>query len=267
VGGDVWASGAAYEPYVGRWSRLVSTEFVGWLDVPAEGRWLDVGCGTGAVTDSVLRVCSPAIVVGLDPSEGYAQYARGHVTDSRVGFAVGTATALPIRDGEVDAAVSGLVLNFVPDPEQAVSEMVRVTRPGGTVGSYVWDYAGDMQLMRYFWDSAAALDPRAKKLHEGVRFPLCRPDPLSAVLAGVGLADVQLRPIDVATRFRDFDDYWTPFLGGQAPAPGYAMSLSDDRRAELREHIRVRLPYSRDGSIPLVARAWAVQGRCAVPSE
>jgi SAM-dependent methyltransferase len=159
----------------------------------------------------------------------------------------------------VDAA-TGLVLNFVPDAVQALAEMVRVTRPGGTVGAYVWDYAGQMQLMRQFWDAAGALDPRARELDEGVRFPLCRPEPLQALFIGAGLADVHVRPIDVPTRFRDFDDYWTPFLGGQAPAPGYAMSLSEDRRTELREYLRARLPYDGDGSIPLIARAWAVSG-------
>jgi hypothetical protein len=131
-------------------------------------------------------------------------------------------------------------------------------RDQGTVGAYVWDYAGQMQLMRQFWDAAGALDPRARELDEGVRFPLCRP--LQALFTGAGLADVQVRPIDVRTRFRDFDDYWTPFLGGQAPAPAYAMSLSEDQRTELREYLRARLPYDGDGSIPLTARAWAVRG-------
>jgi hypothetical protein len=114
--------------------------------------------------------------------------------------------------------------------------------------------------MRYFWDAVVALDPAARELDEGVRFALCRPEPLQALFTGAGLARVQVRPIDVATRFVDFDDYWTPFLGGQAPAPGYAMSLSEDKRAVLREHLRSRLPYAADGSVPLTARAWAVRG-------
>jgi SAM-dependent methyltransferase len=160
----------------------------------------------------------------------------------------------------VDGAVSGLVLNFVPDAVQALAEMVRVTRPGGTIGAYVWDYAGDMQLIRQFWDAAGALDPLARELDEGVRFPLCRPEPLQALFISAGLANVQVRAVDVPTRFRDFDDCWTPFLGGQAPAPGYTMSLEEDRRASLREYLRARLPYDADGSIPLIARAWAVRG-------
>ena len=260
MGTEVWASGAAYEPYVGRWSRLVASEFLRWLAIRDGARWVDVGCGTGAVAEAILRQADPSEVVGIDPSAAYVEYAQAHIIDPRARFEVGSASALPLDDAQVDAAVTGLVLNFVPDAVQALAEMVRVTRPGGTVGAYVWDYAGQMQLMRQFWDAAGALDPRARELDEGVRFPLCRPEPLQALFTGAGLADVQVRPIDVPTRFRDFDDYWTPFLGGQAPAPGYAMSLSEDRRTELREYLRVRLPYDGDGGIPLIARAWAVRG-------
>jgi SAM-dependent methyltransferase len=126
--------------------------------------------------------------------------------------------------------VSGLVLNFVPDPALAAREMTRVARPGGRVAAYVWDYAGRMELIRHFWDAAAALDPAAAELDEGRRFGLCQPEPLGRLFRDAGLADVGVRPIEVATRFRDFDDYWDPFLGGQGPAPGYAMSLDEPGR-------------------------------------
>jgi len=256
----LWAEGSVYEPYVGRWSRLVAAKFLDWLAVPAAGRWLDVGCGTGAVTDAILTHADPAAVVGVDQSEGFVGYAREHVIDSRARFEVGSATALPVGDAEFDAAVSGLVLNFVPSPPDAVAEMARATRPGGTVAAYIWDYAGDMQLMRHFWDAAGELDPRARELDEGARFPICRPEPLRAMFAGAGLSDATVVPIDVPTVFRDFEDYWTPFLGGQAPAPAYAMSLSEVDRAELRERLRSRLPVAADGTIGLIARAWAVRG-------
>jgi hypothetical protein len=141
-----------------------------------------------------------------------------------------------------------------------ISEMKRTVNESGTVALYVWDYADRMQLMRYFWDAAAALDPTAYDLDEGRRFPICNPDALSELFQQAGLRDVQTRPIDVETRFQDFDDYWNPFLGGQGPAPGYAMSLSEDQRAQLRESIRSSLPFAADGSIPLIARAWAVRG-------
>jgi SAM-dependent methyltransferase len=158
-------------------------------------------------------------------------------------------------------AVAALALNFVPDPSGAVVEMARAVRPGGAVAAYVWDYAGKMELLRYFWDAAVALDPTAFDLDEGRRFPICAPKPLSELFAQAGLRAVEVRPIDVPTRFRDFDDYWSPFLGGQGPAPGYAMSLSADRRNTLRARIRSQLPVAPDGTIELIAHAWAVRGR------
>lgn len=257
---DVWASGETYEPYVGRWSRVVGREFLSWLAVPYDRTWLDVGCGTGALAQVIMESAVPRSVVGVDPSEGYIAYARDHIADDRVRFEVSDAQSLPFDAASFDSVVSGLVLNFVPEPQQAVDEMKRVARPGGTVAAYVWDYAGKMELMRYFWDAAVALNPEAQDLDEGRRFPLCQPKPLQQLFTQAGLQDVKLRAIDVPTSFRDFDDYWSPFLGGQAPAPGYAMSLTDEHRTELREKIRRCLPIEPNGSIRLVARAWAVRG-------
>jgi SAM-dependent methyltransferase len=257
---DVWASGALYEPYIGRWSRLVARDFLAWLAMPPGARWLDVGCGTGALSASILAHAAPREVMGIDPSAGYVAYAQGHVQDPRMHFEVTDARALPYEAGSFDAVVSGLVLNFVPNAGQAMAEMARVARAGGTVAAYVWDYAGRMDLMRHFWDAAVALDPAAFALDEGRRFPLCQPGPLAALYSNAGLSDVVVRAIDGPTVFRDFDDYWSPFLGGQAPAPGYAMSLDEERRARLRERIRAGLPFRADGSIHLIARAWAARG-------
>jgi SAM-dependent methyltransferase len=257
---DVWASGAAYEPYVGRWSRLVAREFLAWLAVPPGSRWLDVGCGTGALSQTILASASPSSVKGIDASPGYVAFARGQVRDKRVQFEIGDAQAFPEETASYDAVVAGLVLNFVPQPERMVAEMARTARPGGLVAVYVWDYAGQMQLMRQFWDAALALDPTAQVLDEGRRFPICQPNRLLALFRQAGLGAVETRAIDVPTRFRDFDDYWSPFLGGQGPAPSYAMSLSEARRATLRDRIRAGLPVAADGSISLTARAWAVRG-------
>ena len=257
---DVWASGDAYEPYVGRWSRLVAREFVAWLGVTPNKDWLDVGSGTGALCEVILESASPHRVTGVDPSDGFVLFARHKVADRRASFQVGDAQKLPVDDGSFDATVAGLVINFIPDQTKAVSEMKRATRPQGIVGAYVWDYAGDMQMMRHFWDAAVATDPNAASLDEGRRFPVCHPEPLADLFRRAGLHDVITRPIDIPTNFRDFGDYWTPFLGGQAPAPGYCMSLSEDRRAALRDRIRANLPANSDGSIHLIARAWAVRG-------
>jgi SAM-dependent methyltransferase len=245
---------------VGRWSRLVAAEFLAWLDLPAGGRWLDVGCGTGALSATILERAEPQSVKGIDGSEGFLAVAREQVSHQRASFEKGDATGLPVESESIDAAVSGLVLNFIPKPERAVAEMVRVVRPGGTAAAYVWDYAGEMQFMRRFWDAAVALDPAARDLDEGRRFPLCQPGPLAKLFRGTGLQSVETRAIDVPTVFKDFDDFWSPFLGGQGPAPTYVMSLPEEKRAALRERIRASLPFEADGSIHLIARAWAVRG-------
>jgi SAM-dependent methyltransferase len=257
---DAWASGAAYEPYVGRWSRLVAQEFLNWLALPADSTWLDTGCGTGALSQAILQMAAPRSVTGVDRSADYIAYLQSQIADRRARFEVGDAQALPLETSTYDAVVSGLVLNFIPQPRQAVREMARAARPGSVVAAYVWDYAGKMQLLRHFWNAAAALDPVASELDEGRRFPICQPAPLEELLQQAGLRQVAVRPIDVSTDFQDFDDYWRPFLGGQGPAPGYVISLSEERRAVLRDRIRSALPFALDGSIPLVARAWAVCG-------
>lgn len=240
---------------------MVGRQFVTWLGVPSKKEWLDVGSGTGALCEVILAVASPRHVTGIDPSEGFVSFARHKVTDERTTFQVGDAQKLSLRDCSFDATVSGLIINFIPDQAKAINEMKRVTRPHGVVAAYVWDYAGEMQMMRHFWNAAVALDPNAASLDEGDRFPVCRPEPLAHLFRKAGLADVKVRSIDVPTIFRNFDDYWTPFLGGQAPAPGYCMSLSEDRRIALRDRIRANLPIKSDGTIGLIARAWAVRGR------
>jgi SAM-dependent methyltransferase len=257
---DTWERGSLYEQYVGRWSRAVAPPFLSWLAVPAGRRWLDVGCGTGALCAAIVDRCSPASVVGVEPSAGFLGTAKENLGD-RVVLHLGSATAIPLENASVDAVVSGLVLNFVADQRAALAEMARVMSKGGTIGAYVWDYAGKMELMRFFWDAAVELDPNAAKMDEGLRFPLCRPEALEKLFASAGLKGVEVTAIDIPTRFANFDDYWQPFLGGQGPAPAYAMSLDDTARAHLRERIRERMPTEANGSISLTARAWAIRSR------
>jgi SAM-dependent methyltransferase len=258
---DRWAAGDLYEPYVGRWSRRVAEVFLPWIGAPKRASWLDVGCGTGALVDSIVASTHPRLVKGIDPSEGFLATARKRVSDPRVSFEIADAQSLPDENGAFEAVVSGLVLNFVPRPEVAAAEIARVLKPGGVAAAYLWDYAGKMQLMRHFWNAAVALDPAARDKDEGRRFALCEPGAMRRLWEGAGFRKVEVAAIDIETAFRDFDDYWTPFLSGQAPAPGYCMSLSQDARARLRERLRESLPHAIDGSIPMVARAWAVRGR------
>jgi ubiquinone/menaquinone biosynthesis C-methylase UbiE len=257
---DVWEIGGAYESFMGRWSRLVAGEFLQWLSVPPGSRWLDVGCGTGILSRAILELAGPAKVRGIDQAPGFISFAENHVQDPRAIFDVGSAESLQSESDTYDAVVSGLVLNFIPNGDQAVREMRHLTHPGGVVAAYVWDYAGRMQLLRYFWDAALELDSQAAVLDEGKRFPLTNPEALRELFVAQGLNNVNVRSIDVQAHFDDFQDYWTPFLSGQGPAPSYVASLNADRQSRLREMIRSTLPISPRGAIDLVARAWAIRG-------
>ena len=257
---DVWESGGAYESFMGRWSRLVAEEFLQWLSVPAGSTWLDAGCGTGVLSRAILEYAEPLKVRGIDLASGFVSFATNHIHDPRATFEVGSAESFKVESTSCDAVVSGLVLNFVPKAERVVSEMKRVTKPGGVVGAYVWDYAGRMEILRRFWNAAVALDSRAAVLDEGKRFPLCNPKTLKALFISQELHDVHVGPIDVRTHFVDFQDYWTPFLAGQGPAPSYVASLSKHRQSKLERRVLSDLPVSPDGAIDLTARAWAVKG-------
>jgi SAM-dependent methyltransferase len=259
---DVWDDSSAYESYMGRWSRLIAVQFIRWLDLPRGGAWLDVGCGTGALTREILAQADPRLVIGCDRSADYAAFADARTADDRAQFLAAELSNLPQTPGGFDAVIAGLVLNFFPVPLDGIVSMAARARRGGIVAGYVWDYAEGMQMIRVFWDAACALDEAARTLDEGIRFPLCQPEPLQRLFVKAGLHDVQVRSIRAATVLRDFDDYWIPFLGGQGPAPGYAMSLPADRRELLRDDVRRRMPVAPDGTIRLTARAWAVKGGC-----
>jgi len=204
---------------------------------------------------------SPKLVVGCDESAGYVRHASEQTIDDRARFAVASVGDLPAVDGGFDACVSGLVLNFVPDVGAGLADCRRAARPGGTVAAYVWDYADGMQFMRVFWDAAAQVDPAATELDEASRFPVATAEGLAATLTTAGLGDVQVAAIEIPTVFTDFDDLWTPFLGGQGSAPSYLATLDETAKAAVREAVRERVVPEADGSIPLVARAWAGRGR------
>ncbi len=257
---ESWASGGAYEAYMGRWSRRVAGPFVDWLSPLPGQSWLDVGCGSGALSEAVLANHAPASLTAVDPSEGFVSTARMRL-GAAVQCRVGNALALPLADASVALAVSGLVLNFLSDPVRALAEMRRVTVPGGTVALYVWDYPGTMDMLTHFWDVAAELDPNASGLHEAKRFAHWTPPALTDLFGQAGLLEIVTAPIEIDTTFKDFDDYWQPFLGGQGPAPTYLLSLDPVDQDRLRERLLERLPIQTDGAIPMRARAWAARAR------
>ena len=257
---DSWQGGDLYEQFMGRWSKVIAQVFLQWLPVSEDKRWLDVGCGTGALSRLVLGKKQAKEVLAIDASPEFIAFARKIDRDPRLHFGVALAQSVPAQSQYFDAVVSGLVLNFVPRPEQAVAERVRVTKPGGIVTAYVWDYAEGMQMLRYFWDAAVALDASAGELDEGVRFPFSHEDRLKALFVDSGLEAVTSRAVEAPTIFSSFEDYWRPFFSGVGPAPGYLVKLNGRQQTALRERLELSLPRSESGAISLMARAWAVRG-------
>lgn len=256
---DAWQSGDPYEYYMGRWSSLVAESFIDWLSPRAELKWLDVGCGSGALSEAIINKHSPAVITAIDQSDEFvttAQKRLGNIATCKVGNAL----SLPLSDSSVDAAVAGLVLNFVPEPNKILAEMSRVTCAGGNVGVYVWDYAGKMEFINQFWDIAVELNPAASTLHEGSRFSNSNAEGLEQLFNQAGLDQIVTTSIEIGTHFKSFDDYWRPFLGGQGPAPTYVTSLEEAEKKKLRDTLSEQLPVKADGSIPMVARAWAAKG-------
>jgi SAM-dependent methyltransferase len=260
---DRWAAGSAYEDFMGRWSRQLAPKFVSWLQVSHGVHWLDVGCGTGALTEAICTMAKPASVIGCDPSEPFVQYAREHQTDERSSFVIAGVDSLPTRLGGFGSVTSSLALNFFPDPESAIEEMHRRASSGGTVSACVWDYAGRMDFLRCFWEVAARIEPNAREFDEGTRFPVCRPEALDALFRKAGLRGVCCDSIEVPTAFANFNEYWEPFLGGTGPAPSYVASLEEEHRTALASELDRTLPRQPNGTITLIARAWAVRG-CAI---
>jgi SAM-dependent methyltransferase len=262
---DVWAAGDSYDAYMGRWSRRMAPRFLDWFDAPPALDWLEVGCGTGALTEAILARAAPASVLAIDSSEAFVAMARRrNADDGRANFRAGDAQALGEADARRDVVVSGLVLNFVPDRRQALAEMRRVLRARGRIGFYVWDYpGGGVEFMRAFWRAAIALDPGAADLAEDRRFPFCTRESLAELVEGADLRITGATAVEDEAVFRDFNDYWRPFTLGAGPAPGYCAGLEPEARDRLRRRLEETLPADADGTIHTRLRAWAFR---AVPA-
>jgi len=256
---EKWTSGAAYDLWMGRWSHLLAPRFLDWLAVPPGSTWLDLCCGTGILSLAIRERCRPARVVGVDRAASQIDFARRNRAEPGVEFHVADAMALPMADSSFDAGVCGLGLNFIPDPAKALEELRRVTRPGGIVAAYVWEYSGQVRFLREFWDVAIAVDPVALEFDQGRRFPICTPEGLRAAFVATGFEGIALRPLEIITRFESFDDYWSPFLLGQGSGPTYLAARDERIRSAIRERLRAALPTSEDGSISLGARALAIR--------
>jgi SAM-dependent methyltransferase len=252
------APAEAYDRHVGRYGRELARGLIEAAALRPGQRALDVGCGPGALTTELVAVLGAGQVAAVDPSLPFAEACRGRLPGVEV--QVATAEALPFEDAAFDHALSQLVVNFMTDPPAGVREMARVTRPGGTVAAAVWDYAGEMTLLRRFWDAAVALDPSAEELDEGRCMPFCTPGELGDLWSTAGLADVQVSPVVVTAGYDGFEDLWAPLELGVAPSGAYVGSLASAARPALKAEVRRRLAAGAE-PFRLTARAWIATGR------
>jgi SAM-dependent methyltransferase len=257
---DAWSAGRHYENYMGRWSGPIADRFLEWLEPAPELDWLELGCGTGALSSSLLTRAAPKSIMITDLSSDFLDHTRQLISGSRVTFEIADAQKLPFENACFDVAVSGHTLNFVPDKHLAISEMRRVVRPGGTIAFFVWDYpGGGMGFIDSFWKAAASLDPAASALDEARRFSFCKPEELIDLCTSAGLTGIETSAIETQTEFPDYETFWRPFTLGAGPAPGYCSSLSEDGLLALKDALGELVGI--DGPITLPARAWAVKVR------
>lgn len=250
--------GAAYERYMGDWSRRAGIVFLDWLAEPSGLKWIDVGCGNGAFTELLVEKCSPAEVRGIDPSEAQLDFARKRPAARLAKFDNGDAMALPYPAGTFDAAIMALVIFFVPDPAKGVAEMVRVVRPGGTVAAYAWDILGG-----HFTLEPIRIELRAMGLKplDPPSVEASRTQTMRDLWTKAGLVEVETREIAVQRTFANFEEFWTITLGGSPGIRPTLAAMSPTDIELLKTRVRARLPGDTAGRITYGARANAVKGR------
>jgi SAM-dependent methyltransferase len=260
----MFAVSTGYERFMGRWSRLLAPAYVAFAGVKNGDRVLDVGAGTGSLAATVEASMPASEIVGIDPSEGFIAYAQKNAKSTRLHFEVGDAQARKFNDGSFDSTLALLVMNFVPDHNKAIAEMRRVTRAKGIVSACVWDYGAGMQMLRFFWDEAVALDPSIEPRDER-HMKLSQHGALAELWRNAGLINIKEEPLSIDQMYSSFNDYWEPFTKGAGPGGAYVVSLPEDRRQQLEARMRKRLLGDRqDGPFTLSARAWCA--RAEVPN-
>lgn len=246
---------------MGRWSRIAGREFVHWLRIPGGLRWLDVGCGTGAFSQVIFDACAPSQLVGIDPSEFQLVEARAQLGNRTATFLAADAMSLPFGEAAFDAAVAGLVLNFVSDPQRMVSEMKRVVGDGGCVAAYVWDFSGGGSVTQHIGIALAEFSPSLAQAPDNVyQVRTTSLDVLASLFIKAGLDFVETRPFEIKLHFESFDDYWSANTTFASPNARQLAALAPNDREIVRQYVRELLSPSIDGTIEYVARTNAVRG-------
>ena len=249
---------AAYERAIGRWSRAVAPGFLQWLAPPANARWLDVGCGTGILAHTLLELCSPAAVIGIDSAAAQVGQASRGPAAGRASFKVGDARRLPFPNASFDIVISALVLNFIPERQQALAEMRRVARTGGAVAAYVWDFTEELspsgplrRAMRRLGSQVPTIPGTAESRLETLR----------ALFEEAGLEQIETRIIDVCLAYKDFEDFWKAQTPSYVPTTKVIASMTEGDRTRLMRAVRDGLPTAPEGVIEYFARANAIKAR------
>lgn len=251
----------AYERLMGRWSRRLAPLLIRFGGLSDGDEVLDIGCGTGSLTFTLPEIADVARAVGVDQAPMYVEHSRSRSGDARMTFEQADACALPFGDASFDRVFCQLVLQFIANGEQAVAEMCRVTRPGGTVTAAVWDFFSGLPHNRMLWDAAAVLDPTAKAPRALLR-PLTGPGEMAELWLKRGLRDVEQTSLLIRMEFDSFDDYWEPYTTGEGPTGKFVADLPDGQRTTLREHVRrAYLANRADGPRSFASVAWACRGR------
>lgn len=259
------SDGAAYEVFLGRWTRRLAETLLDFAAFPDTGDLLDAGCGTGGLASAMAVRWPGRRVVGIDIAPAYIDFAKRSAGDQRPAYDLGDVCHLPYADASFAGAASQLILNFVGDPDRAVREMRRVNRPGGVIVAAIWDFRGGLVYQHLFWNVATLLDPEAGVIRDRLfSTPLALPDGLMRLFASNGLMRPERASLTIRMDYADFDDYWRPLLGGQGPVGTYAAGLPTERRTQIESAVkRAYLAGGPDGPRSMTATAWAV--RAVVP--
>ncbi len=260
---DFWSDGELYERYTGRWSRLIANEFIAWLGIEGSRleNCIDMGCGTGALSEALLAnaVCESLTCFDLSPA--YLSLAKKRIQSKEVEFLLGDGQNTLLPSGKYCGVVSGLAVNFVESPEKMLSEMRRLGRSGATLGLYIWDFADGMKPIRMFWDAAhECRAPDVEELDSANLFPICQRENLLESISEAGWLEPEVAPVEIDARFENFDDYWTPFLSGQGTAPAFAVGLGEEVREKVRQTLCAMVTHDSNEPFVLRTSAWGAKG-------